>query len=176
MKNVVQQRGLARPEKTGEHRDRKFGVNLHEWCMLGCHIGKISCCRSASQSRPKQLLFQRRKKQCVCKASSTLSMSTPPMLPKGAPDPFFELVCIERYTAKPETTKKQNRLRATKWGHRCSRRSNRLEPRTKWRGQTVNHAQKLAAPTESDLKVYDVMRFKSVAKLEAKCVVATELR
>ena len=36
----------------------------------------------------------------------TLNMSTHPRLPKYAPDPFFELVCIERYTAKPETTKK----------------------------------------------------------------------
>ena len=38
------------------------------------------------------------------------------------------------------------------------------------------HKKLAAAPTESDLKVYDVMRFKSVAKLEAKRVVATELR
>ena len=38
------------------------------------------------------------------------------------------------------------------------------------------HKKLAAAPTESDLRENDVMKFESVAKLEAKCVVATELR
>ena len=38
------------------------------------------------------------------------------------------------------------------------------------------HKKLAAAPTESDLKVYDVMRFKSVAKLGVLHTTATQLR
>ena len=133
MKNVVQQRGLARPEKAGEHCDRKFGVNLHGWRMLGCHIGKISCCRRASQSGPKQLRISVQEETVrVQRLLPTLSMSTHPTLPKGCARPissnWFASSGTRRSQKRP---RKRNRLRATKWGHRCSRRSNRLEPRTK---------------------------------------------
>ena len=110
VKNVVQQRGLARPEKAGEHRDRKFVVNLHGWCMLGCHIGKISCCRSASQSRPRQLCISAQEETMrVQRPLPTLNMSTHPTLPKGCARPIFS-----NLFASSGTRRSQKRPRKTK--------------------------------------------------------------
>ena len=131
--NVVQQRGLARSEKAGEHRKWKFVVNFHGWCKLGCHIGKMSCCRRANQSGPRpRRISMRGEKERMQRLLTTLNMSTPPMLPKGCARPislnWFASSGTRRILKRP---RRRNRLRATKWVHHCSKHSNRLEPQTK---------------------------------------------
>ena len=89
----------------------------HGWCMLGCHIGKISCCRSASQSRPLPGISAQEEAMRVQRPLPTLEHVNTPTLPKGCARPIFSSLFASSGTRRSQKRpRKRNRLRATKRG------------------------------------------------------------
>lgn len=88
---------------------------------------------------------------------------------------FFELVCMERKTASPDTTRKTKSTARHHVGvplqhaleHACATNKKGVAK------QCIMHRKLAAAPTESALREKDAMKLKSGAKLASNCIIAT---
>lgn len=133
VKDVVQQRGLARPKETGKHCNWKFRVSIHAQCIQGFRICRTSCCKNAGQSAQRlRRISPREGTRPMQKLPAAPTRSTSPMLPTNCAKPKF-LNSFSLIDIRPvrRRSKRRNRRHATKSGHRCSMSLNKLVPQTK---------------------------------------------